>query len=161
LLLDGSTVEVSIPALNLNTNSGPNLTAVAWINPNGVQNANAGIIFSRGSVASGLGIKHDPNNPGVDMLEYHWNSLYFQSNSFLDLPVNQWVFTALAISPSQAIIYLQDGTGMKTWTNNSPHAPVAFDNTSYVGWDNNDSTRHFNGGIDEPMLFARTLPATE
>jgi hypothetical protein len=161
LALDGLTVDVSIPVLNVSTNSGPNLTVAAWINANGVQNANAGIIFSRGSVASGLGIKHDANNPGVDMLEYHWNSLYFQSNSFLDLPTNQWVFTALTIAPNQAIIYLHDGVSLKTWTNNSPHAPVAFDNISYVGWDNNDASRRFNGAIDEPMIFGRTLSPSE
>jgi hypothetical protein len=95
------------------------------------------------------------------MLEYHWNSLYFQSNSFLDLPTNQWVFTALTIAPNQAIIYLHDCVSLKTWTNNSPHAPVAFDNISYVGWDNNDASRRFNGAIDEPMIFGRTLSPSE
>jgi hypothetical protein len=160
LALDGGTVDVAIPPLNLG--GGPNVTFAAWINANGVQSQNAGILFSRSSVASGLGIKHDTSNPGVDMLEYHWNSLYFQSNSLLDLPVNQWVFTALTIAPNQAIIYLQDGTGMKTWTNNSTHAAVAFDGNLYVGRDNIDlTTRRFNGSIDEPMIFGRTLSPTE
>ncbi|HSU57660.1 MAG TPA: LamG-like jellyroll fold domain-containing protein [Candidatus Dormibacteraeota bacterium] len=159
LALDGSAVDAAIPPLNLS--GGPNLTLAAWVNPNGVQVADSGIIFNRGTIASGLGVKPDGNNPGVDMLEYHWNNIYFQSNTFLDVPAGQWVFTALTISPNQAIVYCQDGTGMKTWTNNNPHASVPFDFDLYVGWDNATTARHFNGAIDEPMVFTRTLSATE
>jgi len=159
LALDGAAVDTAIPPLNLS--GGPNVTLVAWVNANGVQAANSGIIFTRSSIASGLGIKPDASNPGVDMLEYHWNNIYFQSNSLLDVPAGQWVFTALTISPNQAIIYCQDGTGMKTWTNNNPHASVPFDSNLYVGWDNNSAARHFNGAIDEPMVFTRTLSPTE
>jgi hypothetical protein len=158
LLLDGSSVDVATPPLNLS--GGPSVTVAAWVNPNGLQAAYAGIIFTRGTVASGLGIKPDPIS-GLNMLEYHWNSLYYQSNSFLDLPAGQWVFTALTIAPNQAIIYLQDGTGMQSWTNNSTHAPVTFDSIVYVGWDTAGSTRRFNGTIDEPMIFGRTLSPTE
>jgi hypothetical protein len=159
LLLDGVAVDTAIPPLNLS--GGPNVTLAAWVKPNGVEVADSGIIFTRSSIASGLGVKPDGNNPGVDMLEYHWNNIYFQSNTFLDVPAGQWVFTALTISPNQAIVYCQDGTGMKTWTNNNPHASVPFDSNLYVGWDNVSTARHFNGAIDEPMVFTRTLSPTE
>jgi hypothetical protein len=159
LALDGSTVDTIIHPLNLS--GGPNLTLAAWVNPNGVQASFAGILFTRSGVASGLGVKHDGSHPGFDMLEYHWNSLYYQSNTFLDLPPNQWSFAALTIAPNQAIIYLQDGTGMKSWTNTATHASVPFDANLYVGWDTSDNTRRFNGAIDEPMVFLRTLSPTE
>jgi hypothetical protein len=44
---------------------------------------------------------------------------------------------------------------------------VPFASKSYVGWDDNDvgggnpTTRRFNGLIDEPMIFGRTLAPSE
>jgi Concanavalin A-like lectin/glucanases superfamily/Immunoglobulin domain len=169
LVLDGATVDVSIPALNLGTASGPNVTLAAWVNPNGPQFSFAGILFFRpigGASASGLGVKPDVLT-GTDMLEYHWNNNYYASNTFLDVPVNQWSLVALVAQPNQAVIYLNSGTGMQSWTNVNPHGAVAFDNVTYVGWDDNDlgsgvtTTRRFNGSIDEPMAFNRALSANE
>src|SRR5205823_5078680 len=43
LVLDGFSVDLSIPALNLTTNGAPNVTLAAWVNVNGVQTSFAGI----------------------------------------------------------------------------------------------------------------------
>ncbi|HWX22389.1 MAG TPA: LamG-like jellyroll fold domain-containing protein, partial [Candidatus Binatia bacterium] len=174
LLLDGASVDVSIPALNLPTNTGPNLTLAAWINSQNsdtVLNQYGGIIFNRplgipGATASGLDIQYD-SGTGSFMLGYHWNSQYFGYPSHLDIPLGQWVFVAMAVDPAKAVFYLNDGTGMKTATNVAAHAAVPFVGTTFVGWDANDATqgktvsRRFNGAIDEPMIFGRTLSPNE
>ncbi len=169
LVLDPATldVDVAIPALNLDPNNGPNMTFAAWINPSGQQEGYAGIIFYRGAGgASGLGIKTDTTS-GNDMLEYHWANNYYGFNSYLFTPMSgtQWAFVALAVDPNQAILYLNDGTGMQSATNVAAHGGVSLAGTTYVGWDDNDiptmNLRRFAGSIDEPMIFGRTLSPDE
>ena len=172
LVLDGATVDVAIPALNINTNSGgPNMTMVAWINAAGVQTNYAGVIFYRPigyTEASGLQVTPD-SITGENELVYHWNNLYYGFEGHLHVPTNgTWTFVALVIQPTSATFYLNDGTGMQTATNVAAHAAVRFFTTTYVGWDDNDSstpgdtgTRRFNGLIDEPMIFGRTLSPDE
>lgn len=163
LFLDPTTldVDVKLPPLNLDPSTGPNMTLAAWINPSGPQAAFAGIVFYRGtSDASGLGIKKDANS--TDMLEYHWDNTYFAFNSGLyTTNYGNWTFVALTVEPSQAVFYLNDGTGMQTAANVASHAGVSFASPTYVGWDNNDATRRFAGLIDEPMIFNRTLSPNE
>jgi hypothetical protein len=156
-------VDVKIPALNLDPSTGPNMTLVAWINPSGPEAGFAGIVFNRGTGgASGLGIKKDPNDIHADMLEYHWADNYYTFNSGLyTTNYGNWAFVALAVDPSQAVFYLNDGTGMRTAVNVASHAGVSFASPTYVGWDSNDATRRFAGLIDEPMIFNRTLSAAE
>jgi len=175
LVLDGATVDVSIPALNLDTNSGPSMTMAAWIyedGANGLETNYAGIIFHRPigqAFASGIGVTADGNNPAFDELEYHWDNLYYGFASGLDVPTNQWVFVALAVDPNQATLYLYNGLNVQTATNVAPHGAVPFDDVTYVGWDDNDlggsppnsTTRRFFGSIDEPMIIGRTLAASE
>jgi hypothetical protein len=170
LVLDGTSVGVAIPALNLDTNSGPNVTLAAWVSAAGIETNYAGIIFQRpigGAVASGLQATPDPTTGG-NQLVYHWNNTYYTFASHVQVPTNgAWTFVALAIDPNSATFYSDDGTGMQTATNVAAHAPVAFAGTTYVGWDDNDlggnvtTTRRFNGSIDEPMIFNRTLSPSE
>ena len=170
LVLDGATVDVAIPALNINTNSGPNMTMAAWINAAGVQSNYAGIIFYRPigfTEASGLGVTPD-SITGENELVYHWNNLYYGFEGHLHVPTNgTWTFVALVIQPTSATFYLNDGTGMQTATNVAAHAAVRFFTTTYVGWDDNylstgdTISRRFNGVIDEPMIFGQTLSPDE
>jgi hypothetical protein len=169
LVLDGATVDVAIPALNLNTSSGPNVTLAAWISAVGVQASYAGVIFHRpigGSVASGLNVTPDSSTGGNE-LAYHWNNLYYTFSTHLAVPSDgTWTFVALVIQPASATFYLNDGTGMQTATNVAAHAAVPFSSTTYVGWDDSDApgktyTRRFNGLIDEPMIFGRSLSPDE
>jgi hypothetical protein len=170
LVLDGATVDVAIPALNINTNSGPNVTLAAWISAAGVQSNYAGIIFYRPigfTEASGLGVTPD-SITGENELVYHWNNLYYGFEGHLHGPTNgTWTFVALVIQPTSATFYLNDGTGMQTATNVAAHAAVRFFTTTYVGWDDNylstgdTISRRFNGVIDEPMIFGRSLSPDE
>ena len=165
LVLDPNTldVDVKIPALNLDPGIGPNITLTAWVNPNNPQSDYDGIIFYRGSGgASGMGIRYNGD------LEYHWDNLYFGFATGLNVPTNgqQWSFVALVVEPTDAVLYLNTGTGFQSVTNVAPHGGVSFSGPMYVGWDDNDApgittTRRFVGMIDEPAIFDRSLSANE
>jgi hypothetical protein len=154
---NGTDTDVSIPPLNLS--GGPNVTMAAWINSAVTpQTSFAGIIFSRPELvaaASGLDVKPDTDT-GADMLCYHWGNTYYQFNSGLDIPANQWVFAALVVQPSQATFYLFNNGVMTTTNNVATHASVAFGEATLVGRDSL-SNRRFNGAIDEAMIFNRAL----
>ena len=101
---DGNGGYVSIPALNLNTNT---VTFTAWLKRNGEQMGNAAIVLNHaGDTAAGL--KFDE---AVQELSYNWgdNPATTAFRSGLGIPDNQWVFTALIISPDQAVLAVQDG----------------------------------------------------
>ncbi|MGI8964715.1 MAG: LamG domain-containing protein, partial [Limisphaerales bacterium] len=155
-VFDAITTDVKIPAINFNTNLPVGVTLAAWINRNGPQAPNAGVIFYRGTGgANGIGVN-------IDVLQYHWNNANFGFNSGLVVPNSQWVLVALVIEPTQATLYLNDGVSLLSATNVAPHTAVAFsDNTSYIGWDPFSSARRFYGTIDEPMIFGRALTPTE
>jgi hypothetical protein len=160
LALDPSTnVDVRIPALNLDPSVQTNITLAAWINPSQPPIDYAGIVFYRGSGgASGLGLRYDGS------LAYHWANQYYGFASGLHAPTNgqQWSFVALAVQPTQATLYLNDGTGFQSATNVAAHGAAPFAGPAYVGWDSESSgNRRFVGTIDEPMIFSRTLSPDE
>jgi Concanavalin A-like lectin/glucanases superfamily/Immunoglobulin domain/Immunoglobulin I-set domain len=158
-VFDAFTTDIRIPALNLNSNTPVAVTMAAWINVNGPQQQYAGIIFFRGTGgANGFGIKQDPT-VGGNVLEYHWNNIYFDFASQLFVPDSQWVLAALVVQPTKATLYIHDNNGLLSATNVAAHAGVSFsENTTYVGWDPTGSTaRRFYGMIDEAMIFDRAL----
>ena len=108
-------------------------------------------------MASGLGVKQLAG----DLLMYHWNNLYFGFNSGLSVPDQQWTFVALVVEPTQATLYLNNGSGMQSATNVAEHLAVPLLGSSYVGWDSNSGTRRFYGMIDEPMIFDRSLSPSD
>jgi hypothetical protein len=96
------------------------------------------------------------------MLEYHWNNTYYTFDSGLVVPVGEWVFVALVIEPTKATFYLYQNGTVQTATNVAAHAAVPFAEPTYIGWDSTGATaRRFYGGIDEAMIFGRSLSAAE
>ncbi|MDI6766997.1 MAG: carboxypeptidase-like regulatory domain-containing protein [Bacteroidota bacterium] len=148
LLLDGIDDYVSIPPLNLNSNT---VTLSAWIKRNGAQNDWAGIMFSRAnSTIAGLSIL----NSGE--LRYHWNAdaATYGWLSGLIVPDNEWTFIALVVEPDKATIYMNDTMVVNTVA----HAVEEFDGNFEIGRDAASSSRYFNGLIDEVCAWntART-----
>jgi hypothetical protein len=132
----------------------------AWIYSYVQQASYAGVLFERDGGSSGLQVQIDTN--GDNMLDYDWstgNHYTFQSG--LVIPNSQWCFVALVITPTNATIYLQDGTGMKTAVDNSAEGLCTFAGTTHVGLDPAVSTRRFNGIIDETAIFSQALSPTE
>lgn len=147
LSLDGIDDSVSLPALNLNTDT---VTMTAWIKRNGLQGNAAGICFSRaGSTIAGLFCKGDE-------LSYDWNGGASSWSSGLTIPDDQWVFVALVVEPTKATLYLDNGTYLLSSTHDAAHAVEAFDGATLIGADGDN----FNGSIDDVRIFNYTLAKT-
>ncbi len=138
-----------VPTLNLNTNT---FTATAWIKPNGLQNDNAGVIFSRGgSTTSGIHMK--TNNE----VRYHWDGGQWGWSSGAIAPANEWTHVALVVEPTRATIYLNG----VPYVNTATHNPEAFDSPIRIGNDPNSSSRTYKGDIDEVCIWNRALSQSE
>lgn len=148
--LDGSTGYVEIPDFTLTSDT---VTLVAWIN--GWKAANWAAIVCDGANRTGM------NFGDNDTLHYMWNNDAQNTWSWSDGPVipqNEWAMTALTIEPDKATAYVYSGDELKQGVNQIDHleqtigAPVVF------GWDNNfPGDRHFEGSIDEVIIYDRTL----
>jgi len=72
---------------------------------------------------------------------------------------------SVAISPTNAILYLINSSGVFTATNAIAHTSDVFGNNWQIGRDNssnnNDGTRNFNGIIDEVALYLQTLTPSQ
>lgn len=162
---DGVSGAVNLASMNLNTNT---VTITAWVKPSGIQANYTGLVFTRGgTTVAGLGI----DGYGGNGLGYTWNNDAATYNWFPNndagLPTLQdgvWAFVALVVQPSQAAIYIANGTDAASFasaTNNVPHPVQAFEVGTMVGRDSNDATRYFRGSIDEVSIFNRSLKAGE
>jgi len=153
---DGTDADINVPAMNLNTNA---VTITGWLNLNGAQNTWSGIVFCRsGTTTSGM------NFAGTtDELGYTWNNSSSTYNwpSGLIAPTNQWTFVALAISPTQAVMYMATNGTLHAATNAVANAVQAFAGSTYLGYDPNSNARRFNGAMDEVAIYNQTLTAAQ
>ncbi len=157
--MDGASADVAIPPLNLSSSVGNTITMSAWIYSYAQQASYAGVVFERGGDgSSGLQIQIDGS--GNNILDYDWaTGNHYAFPSGLIIPNNQWCFVALVITPTNATIYLQDGTSMKTAVDTTAEGVCTFAGTTHVGLDPAVSTRRFNGIVDETTIFNRALVA--
>jgi hypothetical protein len=151
--LFGTNGQAQMPPLNLNANS---VTFECWLKRNGPQQSSAGLLMHRNldnSGACGLDF-HDASNH----LGYYWNDAAntFNWDSGLLPADGQWTYTALAVSPSQAVIYMCDGTNWSAATNCVSHAVQAFAGPVRVGTDGG-AGRWFNGSLDEVAIYDEAL----
>jgi hypothetical protein len=149
---------VSLPALNLNTNT---VTFAAWVYPIGTPADYCGIVFCRDDNtgdASGF------NFTDGGQLGYTWNQndgATWSWMSGLVPPSGQWSFVSLVISPSNAVAYLcQAGTQVSA-TNAVASDVEAFTVNTLIGDDDQDAGRVFNGVIDEVAIFNYALSADQ
>ena len=148
---------ITIPALNLNTNT---VTIIAWIYPAGAQAPYTGLVFCRnnGTVA-GMNF----SSAGTD-LGYTWNDNFssWGWSSGVQPPVNQWSFVAIIVQPSLATVYLINTNGVLSASNILSHPTQAFGGAGTIGTDAYSSAaRAFNGVIDEVAVFNRALTAAQ
>ncbi len=127
-------------------------TVTAWIKRNGNQNNNAAICFSRGgNTVAGL------NFGSANELRYHWNNNFWNWNSGLVVPNNEWTHVALVVEPTRATLYLNGVPAV----NNGTHPVQNFQGELFIGADLNFSARRFNGLIEEVCVWNRALPQDE
>lgn len=147
VLLNGSNGDVTMPALNWFTE---NLTIAAWVNLQRYGPSDlSGVVFSRGSSATGLDIR----NTGE--LRYHWQDGQWGYSSGLIVPTNQWVFVALAVEPTQAVLYMGTAAGLVSRTNATAHGFANLSDPLYIGRDS--AARRLAGRVDEAMIMDTTL----
>jgi hypothetical protein len=146
--------DVSLPALGFNTNT---VTIACWLKTEGIQGGFRGLVFLRaGGTTSGL---HFGNG---NELRYTWNGGYWSFAGGPVVPTNEWVFAALVVEPDHATLHLGAGGVLQSATSAGDHANSNFNSSpTYIGWDQNNVNRHFNGAIDEVMILNRALSLTE
>ena len=161
----GTGPSVSVPALNLNTNT---VTITGWINPSGNTESVLGGIIMCDAGTTYAGLNMDLNGTG---LSYTWNNDQATFNWIPSTDANpplpllstsSWSYVALVVKPDQAAIYLCASNNAATFagaTNFPPlgHALQAFDGTTLFGSDAGNATYSFAGIIDEVAIFNRAL----
>lgn len=127
-------------------------TIVCWVNSD-ASLANAGVVFSRGTVTTGINI-----SPGGNV-GYTWNTdpATYTWESGLALNTGQWNFLAIVINPTQATLYVSNGNTLNSATNVHAHNSSVVDALE-VGRDSFPG-RFFDGRIDEVRVYnvAKTL----
>jgi hypothetical protein len=148
---------VQVPPLNLNAN---NVTITGWVRANGPQPPFSGLFMNRGSSSAGLSM----DAGGGLGLAYNWNNDPATYNwvSGLVLPDSEWAYVALVVQPSQAALYVANGTNtFNGATNVLSHSPQPFDGFTIFGGDPIAGTRYFAGDLDEFAIFTRSLTVGE
>ena len=143
----------TVAPLNIVSNT---VSVTGWVKHDELPAGWSGILTHRGvddldsSIDENIGLQHD----GTE-LRYMWgDDQYWSFSSGLALPVGEWYFAALTISPDQGKLYLN---GIEqTATNVAPHDPVEFNSLIRVGRDHNDD-RIMTSLIDEVRFYNRTL----
>jgi hypothetical protein len=148
---------VTAPPLNLETNA---VTLVAWLYPFAPISNAAGVIFSRNSTypvgLSFLGPRFPPNEIGYTWNKDNADTYYWASKLFVT--PGQWSFVALAVAPSQAVLYLGSNGVLLSATNVIAHDVEPWDGPTAIGADTlSVSGGTFNGKMDEVAVFNRTL----
>lgn len=158
LLLAGNNSQVSIPALDITTNT---FTITGWIRRDGDQPGFAGIAFGRMNT-SGAGLNF---RDGTHELGFHWGSgdnPSWRFSSGLIVPDNTWTFCALVISPTEANLYLKPAGGtVQTATASGTFGAINFSAPFFLGSDPNHTSRRFRGQMDDFRIFQRSLRAME
>ena len=171
---------LTVPPLNLNTNNNVTFTMWIYIDPTSlIITPGMGLFMNRnGSDAAGMGFGRltEINAFGIDgssvaELGYTWNTnnaVTYNWDSHLFPCPDTWNFVACTITPTNTTMYLyylgmdqyfNPTTNMlKAVQSNVTNTPEAFSGgTIWLGGDNGDNTRTFDGSIDEVAVFTNAL----
>ena len=170
MYFDGVEDYVSIPALNLNSNT---VTMTAWINRDGDQPEHTtGLVFCRSQeTGAGLSLGHyiDPEGRWIssNRLAYNWNNdpRTWRWTTDLFVPDNQWVFVGLVLEPDKATLYLGHDGKLQSAVNETWHFKEEFDAEISIGddphFDPPGMNRHFKGSIKNVRVYDYALSQTE
>lgn len=151
---------VTAPFGSLSTNT---VTMAMWVNPNNTFDIFAGLLVNRGSGVNG-GFGYTGGQIGYTWNNNNANTYNFRSG-FVP-PLNQWSFVGMVITPTNATIYYGNPpNALQTAVNAIAHTSDVFGNNWKIGTDdinnNNDGARNFAGGVDEVVVFTRSLSLAE
>ena len=155
---------LTVPPLNLNTNT---VTFTMWIKPKlAAFPKSTGLFMNRNDGdAAGIGFGTATNALGTPCLTYTWDTnsaATYGWNSDLYPVAGIWNFVACVITPSNTTMYLyyvsSGGTNLYKAVNSVANGPEAFNGgTTWLGSDNWNNGRTFNGWIDEVAIFTNSL----
>lgn len=150
---DGKT-SVEIAPLNLESNAA---TICGWLRVEKPVDAHSGIFFCRSDEeAAGLSFRTTRS------LGYSWTAKNTHSfNARLQIPLNQWVFAAVAVEPEKATLYLWDGKELRSAVNCVPHTKQTFASPILMGRDPINDRRFFAGCLDDVRVFSYALNAEQ
>jgi len=128
-------------------------TFVTWIRRNGNQGQYVGILFSRGTNATGM------NFQTSNQLGYHWNDAgnTYNWQSGLTIPDATWCMIAVSVTSTAATAYLCQTGGTTTATNTVNHASSLLNDIKLAQDD--AGGRFFNGNIAIAQLYNIALSA--
>jgi hypothetical protein len=131
-------------------------TFVTWIRRNGSQDDYDGIIYSRGTVATGLSFLGVTNK-----ISYTWNNTVdtYSWDSGLTIPDLTWCMVAVSVTNTTATAYLCQSSGITSATNIVSHTSTVLDDIR-IGQDNLAS-RFFNGRIAVAQIYNIALSAEQ
>ncbi|MHC4997990.1 MAG: LamG domain-containing protein [Planctomycetota bacterium] len=167
LYFDGVDDYVSVPTLNLNSNT---VTMTGWFKRDGEQPEHTtGLIFCRSDrTGAGLSMGHKGEQwVANNCLGYNWNN---NTNTWLWttdllLPDNEWVFAALVLEPDKATLYLGQDGQLVSAVNHTPHRFEEFEGQIRIGDDNHpgppEMKRHFKGWIKNVSVYDYALSQSE
>ncbi len=148
--------EIYVPALNMNTNT---FTFVAWINPPAAQVANAAVVALHSSTSTAILGFAGTAIGGQIPLAYSFSNVVFSST--LTVPLNSWSLVAVAVSPTNAGIYLITTHGPSSATITSNQIPANFNSRTTIGFNNTVASQVFKGTIDDVTIFNSTLSQSQ
>ncbi len=152
---------VTVPPLNISTTN--SVTILAWIYQDdsaGPQQPYTGIVYCRGGgTSAGLICSSDGTQLG-----YQWQGTRYFFNSGLVIPINQWTLVAMVYTTNFTTLYCGTTNGIVlSAVDNFAQGGQSFAAPMMIGIDTDvgESTRTFNGVIDDVAFFNRALSGSE
>jgi len=140
---------------------GNRVTALVWINRQEISTT-GDLSWPAWLGGGGLHLNNgNASNPEAE-LRYHWNGGEWGWSSGLFVPANTWTFAAFVVEPDKAVIYMSDGSELKSATNAVNHAAmVVTSGMSFGGNQPGRADRNFIGQLDEVAVYDRALSGDE
>ena len=92
-------------------------------------------------------------------LAYSYSNATFSSS--LVVPLNTWSLVAVAVSPTNAVLYLITTNGPSSATTTAAQVAANFSSRTTIGFNNNAAARVFKGTIDDVTIFGSTLSQSQ
>lgn len=146
---DGNNSCVTLANLPIDTNT---VTITEWIYP---------------TVSSDIGTTFWNNSAGAGITGYYFNSAQLGYNwppganqwtfgAFFP-PADVWSFVALVITPTNAVYYLGNASGLSSVIDTETENPANFTTGTAIGGPDNGSTTGFNGSLSDVAVFNASL----
>ena len=119
------------------------------------------------TVSSDIGTTFWNNTAGAGITGYYFNSAELGYNwppgssqwtfGAFTPPADVWSFVALVITPTNAVYYLGNASGLSSAIDTETENPANFTTGTAIGGPNNGSTTGFNGSLSDVAVFNSSL----